>query len=101
MGIVSLFLIARSACAFVNYDPKGTLHRAVNLFNGVLFRSKEGLVCRIRKKEDDMKAGVGGQQVVGMHKSWVERRYQQNADDTEASGNEDAGRESFAWTIQQ
>lgn len=29
------------------------------------------MVCRVRKKDDDLRAGVGAQRGTGMHKEWI------------------------------
>lgn len=74
-GVVSIFLISRSSCAFVNYDSPTTLEFAIRRFNGVPLRLNDArcprLVCRVRKKDDDLRAGVGGQRGVGMHLNYV------------------------------
>ncbi|KAJ7889066.1 YT521-B-like domain-containing protein [Mycena olivaceomarginata] len=69
-GILSIFLIARSGCAFVNYSSSAALSAAVAQFDGVSLR---GGVCR-RHGDDDLRAGVGGQRGVGMHNHWVKDR---------------------------
>ncbi|THU77220.1 hypothetical protein K435DRAFT_702873 [Dendrothele bispora CBS 962.96] len=74
-GVMSIFLISRSSCAFVNFESEEYLQAAINRFNGVPLRPHDPrcprLVCRVRKKDDDLKAGVGGQRGVGMHTKWV------------------------------
>ncbi|KAJ3880137.1 YT521-B-like domain-containing protein [Lentinula edodes] len=74
-GVISIFLISRSSCAFVNYENEAKLHAAIAKFNGVPLRSHDPrcprLVCRVRKVDDDLKAGVGGQRGVGMHAKWL------------------------------
>ena len=49
----SIFLMAKSNCAFVNYNSKGELLRAVQQFHGRRLRPnmRVRLVCRIRTKE--------------------------------------------------
>jgi hypothetical protein len=49
----SIFLMAKSNCAFVNYNSKEELLRAVQQFHGRRFRPnmQVRLVCRIRAKE--------------------------------------------------
>ncbi|KIM28730.1 hypothetical protein M408DRAFT_307280 [Serendipita vermifera MAFF 305830] len=79
-GVISVFLISRSNCAFVNYVSEACLHRGVEYFNGRPLRSSQvdprcpKLVCRVRKKGDDIKAGVGGQRGVGTHTRWVKEK---------------------------
>ncbi|KAJ3825375.1 YT521-B-like domain-containing protein [Lentinula raphanica] len=74
-GVVSIFLISRSSCAFVNYESEAHLKAAIAKYNGVPLRSHDPrcprLVCRVRKIDDDLKAGVGGQRGVGMHTKWL------------------------------
>lgn len=74
-GVQSVFLIARSNCAFVNYVNEGHLSAAVERFNGVPLRPSDPrcprLVCRIRGKDEDLRAGVGAQRGTGMHTRWV------------------------------
>ncbi|KAG7087925.1 hypothetical protein E1B28_011972 [Marasmius oreades] len=74
-GVVSIFLISRSSCAFVNYESLSTLEIAIQRFNGLPLRSHDPrcprLVCRVRKKDDDLRAGVGGQRGVGMHIRYI------------------------------
>ncbi|KAL0568703.1 hypothetical protein V5O48_013279 [Marasmius crinis-equi] len=74
-GVLSIFLISRSSCAFINYQSESALQSAINRFNGLPLRPNDPrcprLVCRVRKKDDDLRAGVGGQRGVGMHTKWV------------------------------
>jgi hypothetical protein len=76
-GPSSIFLISRSSCAFVNFSSVADLDRAVPFFNGLSLRPWDNrcprMVCRIRNKDDDLRAGVGAQRGVGMHRSWVEQ----------------------------
>lgn len=77
-GVLSIFLISRSSCAFVNYDTEGHLNRAIARFNGVRLRAHDSrcqpLLCRVRRNDDDLKAGVGGQRGMGMHTNWVKEQ---------------------------
>lgn len=74
-GVLSIFLISRSSCAFINFETEHHLHRAIEWFNGKPLRPLDPrcprLVCRVRRKDDDLKAGVGGQRGMGMHTRWV------------------------------
>ncbi|OBZ71287.1 hypothetical protein A0H81_08711 [Grifola frondosa] len=74
-GVSSIFLISRSNCAFVNFQSEEHLLSAIRRFNGVHIRPADPrcprLVCRVRAREDDLKAGVGGQRGAGMHVKWV------------------------------
>jgi hypothetical protein len=74
-GVTSLHLIARSNCAFVNFDTQDALLAAVARFDGMPARAGDPrcprLVCRVRRKEDDLRAGVGAQRGTGVHRTWV------------------------------
>ncbi|KAI9058235.1 hypothetical protein FKP32DRAFT_1581944 [Trametes sanguinea] len=74
-GVSSIFLISRSNCAFVNFQSEAHLEAAIRHFNGLPLRPNDPrcprLVCRVRAREDDLKAGVGGQRGVGIHVRWV------------------------------
>lgn len=74
-GIESIHLISRSNCCFVNMASKRHLEHAIQVSNGVSLRPHDPrcrtLVCRVRKKEDDNKTGVGAQRGKGMHQNWV------------------------------
>lgn len=78
MGVLSIFLISRSSCAFVNIESEVRLQEAIARFNGKPLRTADPrcprLVCRVRRKDDDLKAGVGGQRGMGMHARWVKDR---------------------------
>ncbi|PCH40236.1 hypothetical protein WOLCODRAFT_136739 [Wolfiporia cocos MD-104 SS10] len=74
-GMLSIFLISRSNCAFVNLQSQAHLLAAIRHFNGQPLRPHEPrcprLVCRVRAHEDDLKAGVGGQRSTGLHVRYV------------------------------
>ncbi|CCM03681.1 uncharacterized protein FIBRA_05825 [Fibroporia radiculosa] len=74
-GVLSIFLISRSNCAFVNLQSEAHLQSAIRHFNGKPLRPGDPrcprLVCRLRGREDDVKAGVGGQRGVGLHVGWI------------------------------
>lgn len=74
-GVISIFLISKSSCAFVNYRGEEYLTRSIERFNGKPLRPYDSrslrLVCRVRKRDDDLKAGVGGQRGQGLHVRWV------------------------------
>lgn len=85
-GVLSVFIIARSNCAFVNYASHRHLQRAVLHFHGQLLRPIDPrcprLVCRVRKKDDEAQAGVAGQRGRGIHVAWVkeqDRKMKQDA----------------------
>ena len=77
-GILSIFLISQSNCAFVNYDFEASLHHAVATFNGRSLRPDDPrclpLVCRVRNRDEDFRAGVGAQRGLGMHAKWVQEQ---------------------------
>ncbi|KAJ7152279.1 YT521-B-like domain-containing protein [Mycena crocata] len=76
-GVVSIFPISRSNCAFVNYDTEAHLQAAIERFNGVPLRQDPRcarLVCRARHKDEDLGAGVGGQRGIGLHQGWVKEK---------------------------
>jgi hypothetical protein len=77
-GVSSIFLISRSNCAFVNFDTEAHLNNAIKRFNGKPLRPNDTrcprLVCRVRRKDDDLKAGVGGQRGMGIHTRWIKEK---------------------------
>jgi RNA recognition motif-containing protein len=83
-AVVSIFLIARSNCAFINYSDESSLEAAIKTFHGKRLRPNDPqcpmLVCKVRRSTDDLKSGVGGQRGTGMHKQWVkeQRKLQQS-----------------------
>lgn len=86
MGVVSVFLISRSNCAFINFQSEACLLEAISRSNGVPLRTDDPrcprLVCRVRRRDDDLKAGVGGQRGMGMHTRWVKERKQKAQEKT-------------------
>ena len=77
-GVSSVFLIARSNCAFVNFESEAQLEAAVARFHGKPIRPDNPpcprLVCRVRRRTDDLKAGVGAQRGRGMHVKWLKEQ---------------------------
>ncbi|WRT68015.1 uncharacterized protein IL334_004990 [Kwoniella shivajii] len=77
-GPSSIFLISRSSCAFVNLSSQTDLNRAVAFFNGKSLRPWDvrcpRMLCRIRRKDDDLRSGVGAQRGTGMHRGWVKEQ---------------------------
>jgi len=76
-GILSIFIISRSSCAFVNYKSQEHLDRACTYFQGKTIRAKPNcprLVCRPRKLEDAEYAGVAAQRGKGVHTSWYRQQ---------------------------
>ncbi|KAG6816406.1 hypothetical protein H0H87_006210 [Tephrocybe sp. NHM501043] len=90
-GVLSIFPISRSSCAFVNYEDEHHLEQAIGHFNGQPLRPGDArcpkLVCRVRKRDDDLKAGVGGQRGIGLHMRWIK---EQKARAAQATGELDA-----------
>jgi hypothetical protein len=105
-GVQSIFLIARSNCAFVNFETAGHLQSAIQHFNGVSLRPNDPrcarLVCRVRNKEDDLKAGVGAQRGSGIHMKWIkqqkehEKRTAKMKEISGRGGGSPVGRKSFS-----
>ncbi|WFD24823.1 hypothetical protein MEQU1_003528 [Malassezia equina] len=100
-GILSIFIISRSSCAFVNYESQEHLDQACTHFQGKQLRAKTNcprLVCRPRKLEDAEYAGVAAQRGKGVHANWYrqqrkliqEVRDQATQDDTEPADDSDA-----------
>lgn len=86
-GVLSVFLISRSCCAFVNFDSEVRLQQTIRRFNGKALRPDDPrclrLVCRVRRKDDDLKAGVGGQRGMGVHSRWIkEQKAKAEAEDS-------------------
>lgn len=77
-GVESIHLISRSNCAFVNYSSQRHLDHAISLCHGQALRPLDNrckpLVCRVRKKDDNVKSGVGAQRIGGMHRGWIEQQ---------------------------
>ena len=77
-GVSTVFLISRSNCAFVNFESEAQLEAATERFNGQPLRLDDPrcprLVCRVRRREDDLMAGVGAQRGSGMHTKWVKEQ---------------------------
>ncbi|KAJ7643608.1 YT521-B-like domain-containing protein [Roridomyces roridus] len=77
-SVLSIFPISRSSCAFINYDAESTLQAAIARFNGLPLRPADSrcakLVCRARRRVDDLRAGVGGQRGMGMHMKYVREK---------------------------
>ncbi|KAK0551965.1 hypothetical protein OC845_001938 [Tilletia horrida] len=97
-GIVSIFPISRSNCAFVNYATAEHLSNAVTFFSGRPVRPQDKrclpMICRVRKKDDEERAGVAGQRGRGMHVEWVkEHQRKRKAAVAAAQKGEDAATE--------
>ena len=94
-GVSSIFLISRSNCAFINFETEAHLLSAIERFNGKPLRPKDDrcprLVCRVRRKDDDLKAGVGGQRGVGVHTRWVKEKMNKSDSETATPGASEVG----------
>ena len=77
-GVSIVFIISRSNCAFVNFESEAQLEAAMARFDGQPIRPDDrrcpSLVCRVRRKEDDLMSGVGAQRGSGMHIKWVKEQ---------------------------
>jgi hypothetical protein len=75
LGVASIFLISRSNCAFVNLKNENDLETAIAYFNGKTLRPWDPrcqpFLCRVRKADDDLKSGVGGQRGAGLHVKYI------------------------------
>lgn len=97
-AVVSIFLIARSNCAFINYSSESNLEAAIQTFHGRRLRPNDPqcpmLVCKVRRSADDLKSGVGGQRGTGMHRQWVKEQrklqHSQSGSLTDASQSDSA-----------
>jgi hypothetical protein len=76
--VSSIFLISRSSCAFINIETQEELILAIAYFSHRALRSSDPLcpklVCRVRKMDDELNAGVGGQRGTGLHAKYVQGR---------------------------
>ncbi|KAJ7069284.1 YT521-B-like domain-containing protein [Mycena amicta] len=73
-GIVSIYPITHTRCAFVNYRSETHLQAGIVAFDGRALRPSGAgapLVCRARARDDDTRTGVWGQRGKGMHRRWV------------------------------
>lgn len=86
-GIDSIHLIQKSNCAFVNYASDVHLQHSIEVSNGVPLRPLDPkckeLVCRVRKKDEDAKSGVGAQRIGGMHKDFVREQVKEKREQRE------------------
>lgn len=85
LGVASIFLISRSNCAFVNLKNENDLKTAIAYFNGKTLRPWDPrcqpFLCRVRKADDDLKSGVGGQRGAGLHIKYIkDLRSRENAE---------------------
>ncbi|KAF7296701.1 hypothetical protein HMN09_01079200 [Mycena chlorophos] len=79
-GVLSIFLILQSSCAFVNYDSPPHLFAALERFDGAMLRPDNRkcrpLVCRARRPQDGARRGsVLGQHGTNMHARWIKERH--------------------------
>ncbi|ORY73582.1 YT521-B-like domain-domain-containing protein [Leucosporidium creatinivorum] len=91
-GIESIHLISRSNCAFVNYASDIHLQHSIAVSNGLPLRPHDprckDLVCRVRKRDEDAKSGVGAQRIGGMHKDFVREKERERREGEKAEGAE-------------
>ncbi|KDN37589.1 hypothetical protein K437DRAFT_270817 [Tilletiaria anomala UBC 951] len=84
-GILSIFIISRSNCAFVNYKDAEVLQRAVAFFAGQALRPLDPhcprLVCRVRRKDEEVQAGVAGQRGKGFHIAYIKEHEKRRKED--------------------
>ncbi|CAK5283816.1 unnamed protein product [Mycena citricolor] len=77
-GVLSVFLISKSSCAFVNFASEAHLNAAIEQCDGKHlgpdWARGPPLVCRVRTLNDDLWTGVGGQRGVGLHRQWINSR---------------------------
>ncbi|KAG6909741.1 hypothetical protein DXG01_015729 [Tephrocybe rancida] len=85
-GVVSIFPILRTSCAFANYKTEHHLDEAVKHSDGLRLHPGDArcpeLLCRIRNKDKNLKPGVGGQRGTGMHRRWIKEQQARAADVT-------------------
>lgn len=96
----------------MNYSSLVHLNHAIAVSNGVSIRPGDSrikeLVCRVRRTEDEKKAGVGGQRLGGLHTSYVAAQKMKSslaAQRTSSSEislspprNEESSNESRSWS---
>ncbi|KIP10180.1 hypothetical protein PHLGIDRAFT_66093 [Phlebiopsis gigantea 11061_1 CR5-6] len=103
-GVSSIHLISRSNCAFVNFETEGHLQAAIAHFNGQQLRASDPrcprLVCRIRAREDDLRAGVGGQRGAGIHVRYVRDQKQKQARAKAVSSQETSSSEASVSSLE-
>ena len=67
-------------------------------FNGVSLRAgdtrRPRLVCRVRGREDDLRAGVGAQRGAGMHVRWIKDKKEREREHEDARRRDSATSES-------
>lgn len=80
--------------AFVNYASDIHLQHSIAVSNGHPLRPHDprckDLVCRVRKRDEDAKSGVGAQRTGGMHKDFV-REKERERKEGEHAGEEEGG----------
>lgn len=100
-GVLSIFIITRSSCAFINYATARHLERALVFFQGQSLRPEDPrcpkLVCRVRKKDDEAQAGVAGQRGRGIHVAWLKEQEKKAKEETSTGqGNDEAAQSLVA-----
>ncbi|KAF9493577.1 hypothetical protein BDN71DRAFT_1590974 [Pleurotus eryngii] len=83
-GVLYIFFISRSCCVFVNFNRDGHLQTGIERFNGAQLQPNDPrcpkLVCRVRRNDDDLKAGIGGQRGSGVHMRWTKEQKKKHVD---------------------
>jgi hypothetical protein len=78
-GLLSVHVLAKSHCAFANYESELSLNTAITRFNGQSCRPKDlgcpPMVCRVRRMDDNVKRGAKAQE--GMHFDWIRKQNEQ------------------------
>ncbi|KAF7296719.1 hypothetical protein HMN09_01081000 [Mycena chlorophos] len=88
-GIVSIFFIPYSNCAFVNYASESHLSAAIQRFDGASLRPDRQkcrpFVCRARQPDDGARGGaVRGQHATGFHAQWIKQKLTHEHGDSES-----------------
>ena len=73
-GVLSIHLINKSRCCFVNFSSQHSLQLAIRDFNNSKLRlGTQRLVVRIRDMKSELSSGVGSQRGQGLHRKWFEQ----------------------------
>jgi RNA recognition motif-containing protein len=77
-GLISIHVLAKSNCAFANYESEPYLNIAIAGFDGRSCRPRDlrcpPLVCRTRRMDEDVKRGAKAPN--GMHLDWTRKQHQ-------------------------
>jgi hypothetical protein len=76
--VLSLHMLDYTRCCFINFRTRYALESAISRFHNVSLRPDDPsafrLVCRVRTKDDALKAGVNSQRGKGIHLKWVREK---------------------------